>query len=603
MNLKNQEIKSMYLDGLRDYILEKNDQRLSEASGKSQKLLEEGFTEMNMIGLHHEALDSIFQSSDLSSHSEAIQRASTYLKEWLSPFEITIQSYRALNDELHKKNNQLEDEIDNRKNIQQELAESVTYFESLIENAQDIITVVDYRGIIRFDCPSIERLLGYKKEELIGENAFKYIHEEDVKKVRHAFYDIKTDPDNSTFIVFRFRHNNGEWRYLESTAKRINDLNEEPVIVINSRDITNRRKRMQKLKEHRAKLAEAQRIAKVGSWEWNIDKEPEMEWSDELCRIYGFDPEEFDNNFDTFLENVHPEDRIRIRQIIEKAYQNHEPFSLDYRIIRPDGELGYIYARGRPIVNEEGKLVKIMGIGQDITEQKLKEQKLQQYSERLRKLSARIEKTREQERIRIAREIHDELGQMLTVLKMDVSMMSGHIKKKVSGDILDYFNEEAEKILDRINTIISSVQRITTELRPEVLDDLGLVEAIEWQAKEFAKRINSIVNFNSKIKSTDFLTEDQITTIFRIFQETMWNIVRHSEATKVDIAIEKKNENLLLSVEDNGVGITQDQINAKSSFGIIGIRERARFLGGEVFIEGKKKEGTTVTLHIPIQED
>lgn len=603
MTVNNEEIRAAYIEGLKEFLYNNRERSLSKAYEKSRELLSEGLSERDLINIHHDALDEFFQGDSVELRHEMIQKASSYFKEWMAPLEVKIQSYRAVIDELHRKNERLKKEINTRQETQRKLAESKDYFKALIENAQDIITVLDRKGIIRYDTPSVNRILGYKKDELVGKNAFRHIHPNDVKKVERAFSKIKDNPGQTVSVEFRFRHKNGSWVYLESLAKFITQKSNGPVAVINSRDITKRKQRMQKLREHRTKLAEAQKIAKVGSWEWNIHADPELEWSDQMCRIYGIDPEDCDKKYNTFIKFTHPEDRERVKKTIESALQNKNSFSLEYKITRADGEVRILHGRGRVMLNEEGNVIKIIGTGQDVTDQKETERKIRDYSERIQRLTERRQRTREKERIRIAREIHDELGQMLTVLKMDISMMSGQMKKKVSGENLEYFNDEAEKILDRINTIMDSVQRITTELRPEVLDDLGLIEALKWQAREFRKRSKLAIDFKTSLTDTDFLDEDETTTLFRIYQETMSNIVRHAQATEIKIKLEKRKENLLLSVSDNGVGITEAQQQASNSFGLMGMRERARFLGGDVYIEGKKGEGTNVLLRIPLNEN
>lgn len=603
MDTQVKDIRPIYIEGLKEYIKKKNDSCLSEAYQKSRELLPEGLSELNLVELHHEALNEIFKNDSVLLNRENIKKASFYLKEWMAPLEVKLNSYRAVIDELNVKNEQLKEEIENRRRIQTELVNSKNYFQTLIENAQDIITVLDLKGIIRFDTPSVYRILGYNKHELVGSNVFRLIHEKDLENVVEVFNRIKKNPERIESSEFRIRHKKGQWVWLESIAKFVPDSRDGPVIVINSRNITNRKQRLRKLRESRAKLAEAQRIAKVGSWEWRPGGKPELEWSDEMCRIYGIRPENFDHSYETFINHMHPEDRERIEKKIKKALENKTSFSFEHKIVRSSGEVRELLGKGRVVVDENDHVIKILGTGQDITEQKEKEKRLREYSERLRRLSARVERTREEERIRIAREIHDELGQMLTVLKMDVSTMSGEIKKKVSGKVLEYFNNEAEKILDRINTIMKSVQRITTELRPEVLDDLGLVEALQWQAHEFEKRTNLKVHFSTELERSDFLNDDVATTLFRTFQETMNNIIRHAEASEVKISLERKNDNLLLSIFDNGKGITQEQKEASSSFGIIGMRERTRFLGGDVFIEGNEGKGTRVTLQVPLDEE
>lgn len=601
MNVKVEDIRKTYTEGLKNYINNNDKAALDRAEDQSQQLLDEGLSGLSLILLHHDVLSEISEIDSNSLNQETIKKASEYLGKWMAPLEEKFQNYGDVIETLKSNNDRLREEIKTRKQVEQELTKSKNYFKSLIENVQDIITVLDLEGIIRFDTPSVRKILGYKKGELVGKDTFELIHANDEDTVRKVFNEIKDDPDRVVSVEFRFRHKEGHWVYLESIAKHIPDDPNGPVVVINSRDITKRKQRMRKLKESRAKLSEAQRIAKVGSWEWEPGHTLELNWSDEMCRICGISPENFDHSYDTYLNRIHPDDREKVKKNIEVALRDGKPFSFEHKIIRPDGKVRELLCRGRVEINGNGMARKLVGTGQDITEQKQREKKLRRYSERLRKLSERVERTREDERIRIAREIHDELGQMLTVLKMDVSTMRGGLKKKVSSEVLDYFNQEAEKILDRINTIIESVQRITTELRPEVLDDLGLIEALQWQAREFAKRSNLEISFSTKLDQTDFLSGEASTTLFRIFQEAMNNIIRHAQASKVEISLEKRNENLLFSIFDNGRGITQEQKEASSSFGIIGMKERTRFLGGDVFIEGSNGEGTRITMRIPVR--
>lgn len=601
MTTEVKDIRPVYIKGLKEYIKHQNEGSLSDAYQKSRELLSEGLSELTLITMHHDVLKEICDSDSISS--EKIQQASSYLREWIAPMHVKLQSYRAVINELHQKNDRLIEEIENRKKAQEELAKSKDYFLSLLENAQDIITVLDLSGIIRFDTPSVNRILGYKKNELVGISAFRLIHPDDLGQVLDTYREVKENPNHVVSTEFRMRDNKGRWVYLESIAKHVPESRDGAIIVINSRDISERKERERKLRESRAKLAEAQRIARVGSWEWRPGQKPELDWSEEMCRIYGLTPENFDHTYDSFIKHIHPDDRKRIENNIKKASKNKTSFSFEHKIIRPDGDVRVLHGRGQVETNEHGEIVKMFGTGQDVTEQKEKEKMLREYSNRLRDLSEEVERTREEERTRIAREIHDELGQMLTVLKMDVATMMMELKKEFSGETKAYFEKESQQILDRVSTIIDSIHRITTELRPEILDDLGLIAALQWQAQEFAKRTNLAIDFNTKLGKADFLSDQASTTLFRVFQESMSNVVRHSRATKVQIELEKRNRNLILSIKDNGIGFTKDQNEITSSFGIIGMRERTRYLGGDVYIEGKEGKGTRVTVRIPLDEE
>jgi len=213
--------------------------------------------------------------------------------------------------------------------------------------------------------------------------------------------------------------------------------------------------------------------------------------------------------------------------------------------------------------------------------------------EQLRDLTRYLQTARETERAHIAREIHDEFGQALTALKMDLAWLT----KRLSADG-PRLAEKASSMSDLIDTTIQTVRRVATELRPGVLDDLGLAAAIEWQAQDLADRTG--IDCELCLSDEDIvLDRDLATAIFRIFQETLTNIARHAEATRVCIELEDRASELVLIVRDNGKGIVESQLFDSKSLGLIGMQERARAWGGEVTFQGVPGQGTTVTLRIP----
>ena len=230
----------------------------------------------------------------------------------------------------------------------------------------------------------------------------------------------------------------------------------------------------------------------------------------------------------------------------------------------------------------------------DITDRKQAEEQLRASHEQLRNLSAHLESVREEERKSVAREIHDELGQILTALKIDLSSLT-----KGSAEEQQLPLEKTKSMNGLIDMAIETVKRISSELRPPLLDDLGIAVALEWQAAEFEKLTQIKCEFSSKPKDI-VLDPDRSTTIFRIFQETLTNVVRHSDASRVKTVLVKETDKIVLTIKDNGKGIEKKQIADPKAFGIIGMRERARFLGVEVRISGAPGKGTSVTVSIPL---
>jgi signal transduction histidine kinase len=237
------------------------------------------------------------------------------------------------------------------------------------------------------------------------------------------------------------------------------------------------------------------------------------------------------------------------------------------------------------------------GICRDITDRLLAEERLKSSRESLRELAWHVESVLEEERSRIARQIHDDLGQILTGLKMDLSWL----EKKVSR------HEEpiADKLVQMsqlIDETILLVQKISTELRPSLLDNLGLVAAVEWQANDFQKRTGTIVDLVLGADEMD-IDRDGSTALCRIFQEALTNIARHSKATKVRVSLDEKDGQIVLAIKDNGRGISQEEISNPHSLGLIGMNERVHFLGGTFEIAGRQGEGTTLTVTIPHSAD
>jgi PAS domain S-box-containing protein len=230
----------------------------------------------------------------------------------------------------------------------------------------------------------------------------------------------------------------------------------------------------------------------------------------------------------------------------------------------------------------------------DVTDRKQAEEQLQASREKLRSLSAHLESVREEERKNMAREIHDELGQILTALKIDLSSVT----EGPTGEQQQLFRK-VKSMTELIDTAIETVKRISAELRPPILDDLGIAVALEWQAEEFKKRTQINCEFSSKPKDI-VLDPDRSTAIFRIFQEALTNVARHSNASRVSAVLTKETDKIVLTVKDNGKGIEENQIADPKAFGIIGMKERAHFLGGEVRVDGVPGKGTSITVSIPL---
>ena len=269
------------------------------------------------------------------------------------------------------------------------------------------------------------------------------------------------------------------------------------------------------------------------------------------------------------------------------------------RILSPDSSVRRIRDRAFPIRNEAGAVYRVAGLAEDRTDRMEVEEELAKSLAQSRELSIRLEAVREQERSRIAQDLHDELGVALTCLKMDLARLIWLGGGGGSRDDRKQVEEKIRSMTEQVDLTLQSVQRLVTELRPGILDDLGLLAAVEWQCEDFAKRSGIACAFTGGGEEFE-IGPLSVTALFRTCQEALMNVVRHAQATAVSVRLEKLNGYVSLTVQDNGVGIPQAKLEDPLSFGLLGMRERAYGLKGTLDITGSHGEGTTVTCRVPL---
>jgi len=278
-----------------------------------------------------------------------------------------------------------------------------------------------------------------------------------------------------------------------------------------------------------------------------------------------------------------------------RVIKSHKAFSdLEYRVRDKQGRVHWMSVSGEPLFGRNGEFIGYRGTGRDITARKEAEQALRQSQTELRELAAHQARVKEDERKRIAREIHDDLGQNLLALRIDVSLLEDETRRRYPA-----LNERIHSLLSQVDNVVRSVRAVVNDLRPPVLD-LGLQCAVEWQVQQFRQR--SGVSCTLMVEGGDLdhvLDEEAATSVFRILQESLTNVSRHAYATHVDIRLQRKYDSLVLEIADDGVGGFPGNMRKPRSFGLIGIRERVYTLGGEFRMSSAPGKGTTLTITIP----
>jgi two-component system sensor histidine kinase UhpB len=333
-------------------------------------------------------------------------------------------------------------------------------------------------------------------------------------------------------------------------------------------------------------------------WDLNLETR-DVWWSTGIQHLFGYRPEDVSPRLDWWLQRLHPDDKDRVTQEMERlADSSARTWAGHYRFRRQDGSYASVLDRGYLIHNAAGKRTRVVGGICDISERRRAEEALEGSRRQLRALTARLQSGREEERANVAREIHDELGQVLTAIKMNLAWVERKLGETEHSTALNPLLERVVESAEMADSAIKNVQRIATDLRPDVLDNLGLAEALQQEAHRFQQRGGAACELQLTAESLN-LPALVATAAFRVFQEALTNVARHAKATLVRIRLHADAEKLVLEVEDNGLGIRPEATVGSHSLGILGMQERASVLGGELSVSPVLPHGTKVTLRLP----
>jgi PAS domain S-box-containing protein len=367
-----------------------------------------------------------------------------------------------------------------------------------------------------------------------------------------------------------------------------NEANEVIGVFVTARDITERKKAEVQIQTE--KFFSDSLINSLPGVFYLYDQEGRFSrWNKNFETISGYSAEEISlmHPLDFYDEDEKP----LLRKKIDAVFHQGQEDVTAHFYTKDKKKKPYYFNGHKIVINGKSYLI---GMGIDITERIKAEKELLVYTQEIKRLTAHLEQVREDERTRIAREVHDELGQQLTGLKMDASWLL----KRISPEQV-IIHEKLSGMLSLMDHTIKTIRRISSDLRPGILDDLGLVAALEWQSAEFEKQYEIGCVFKSEVG--DLQTERQLATaVFRIYQEALTNVVRHARANRVESTFQRTSTGMVLTVRDNGRGFNDNEVKSKGTLGLIGMRERALMVGAELTIESKVGAGTIVKLKIPL---
>ena len=430
----------------------------------------------------------------------------------------------------------------------------------------------------------------YAKEDMMGMAAIEIVHPDDRAAV-HACAVEMLRGQRITPYVFRTRSRTGQIHWITETLSPIL-YQGEPAILGTSLDITElvtAQNQVRELQALETSILEAIPNAVVG-----LSGQGIIFANNGVETVFGWKPEELVGHEMGCLFRSERE-TARFKKNLFLTLDRQQTFYTEFPCRSRDGsDMDCMVSASR--ITDGSTERKVVVTFEDITDRKRIGRELEHSRQRLRSLSAHLEEIREKERAHIARELHDELGQLLTALHMDLVLLTQQIPREQSA--LQTATASMVQLIDRIMT---TLKRIYLDLRPAALDHLGLNAAMFWQAREFQKRTG--IPCEVVIEPEDIsLGMGRTLAVFRIFQETLTNVARHAQATRVDCTLTAQDGKIFLTVRDNGRGLSEEQINKPDSFGLLGIRERTHFWGGEIDISGMKGRGTTIRVSLPLKD-
>ena len=480
-------------------------------------------------------------------------------------------------------------ELKDSENVLREIYESEARFRLAADCAPVMIWMSGTNKLCTyFNGPWLE-FTGRSLDQERGSGWAEGVHPDDLQSCINI-YTQAFDRREEFKMEYRLRRHDGKYRWIyDKGAPRFNADQTFAGYIGSCVDVTEVKWMEEELRQKEMDLLEAQRLAGVGSWQWYIGN-GNVTWSEELYRIAGRDPATPVPNYKERSSLFTNESWDRLGRAVDETLRAGTPYELDLEMVRPDGTTRWVRSRGEAQRDSTGSIIRLRGTAQDITERKQTEKELSG-------VSSRLLEAQEQERRRIARDLHDDISQRLALLVNDIGGLENHLPDSASDA-----RSRIYEIGQRASEICRDIQDISHQLHSSKLQYLGIAAAANIFCKEFSEHEKLEIDFHS----TDIppaVPENISLCLFRVLQEALHNAAKHSGAAHIEVHLQGSSSEIRLTIRDSGVGFDPKEIMKRNGLGLISIRERVGLVGGTFSILSKPKSGTEISVRIPISVD
>lgn len=464
-----------------------------------------------------------------------------------------------------------------------------------IAQAGDVVAHINSEGRFMYVNDVMCRLFGYSRQELLSMAVPDVDVQFTLERYRELFDRAREGPQGPFESVIRKK--DGSLFPAEIVVSRI-DVDHTPLLMGILRDLSSRRNAEAKLRQSEERFRLVAEVTNDVLWDWDLITDNHW-WSPNAREKFGYDPAK-EPSIVAWRSRLHPDDRGRVLHHVDACLQSGERTYFDeYRFRLADGSYGHFLDKGQVVHDAEGRPVRMIGTMIDITSLKRSYESLQSAYNRLQRMSRELQMAEDNERRRLSRELHDEFGQLLSALRLNLARAGEELERLpiLKGARLKRNVLTATKTAERL---FAALRDLVHGLRPELLDERGFVAALQSMATDIQESTGLECRVLADPKNVDSRIGQELKgTLFRIAQELVTNVVRHANATKAEITVHCVDDKIVLSVQDNGRG--GRLIISNKKYGLRGVRERVELLGGMVEIRSERRKGTVVTITVPVE--